>query len=1064
MQRFVKFTLRQRVVMNLLFVLLMVVGAFTLLRMPVERYPNIQFGKMYVNTYLPGASPEEVEIRVTRKIEEGLEGVEDVEFIRSSSYRERSSIVIKFEDDSDYSRRFDDVRLKVLSIVGDLPENTEPPVFNFLDVGDWFPAVSVNVAGNHSNTTLTQVAEELKIPLAQLDGVKEVKLTGSYTREFHVLLSEERMRAAGTTFMEVAAALRSANITIPAGHARVSDGELVVRVDEQFSGREDLFDAVIRRDSDGSLLRVGDVAETGYLAYRDPFIMASVNGEDCVTLQILKTAGSNALFIVDNVRELIDELRPVYSAYNIILTVTQDSSTKIKDSIRVLGVNLLLGIILVCAIISLFMGFRNAALTTVGIPFAFLVTMVLMYVTGNSINEVSLFAFVLVSGIIVDDAIVVVENIYRHLQTGKSLTSSITDGTAEVFLPVVSATLTTMVAFLPMLIMSGMVGDFFAIIPKTIVFALVASLLECLLILPCHYMDFGPRPKMIDGSDEEVSKIEVNHSYAVAREGRLMTLIRSLFHRCILLALSFRRSAVLLLAILFISAMGIFLLSVGGKSNLVRIQFFPDDYSLYYAEITGPPGTPLTVTHQLVKQLAEKVLAGGEGQAESALGFAGYYINEEFSPQYGNNLGYVAVTLPAKADRRFDDYPENDVAAHLEQVRKTLSSLVGEGISLSVRPEKDGPPSGKDINIRVLGSNSRNVAALAVKLEGFLKNNEELAPWLIGLHDDQGSQARVFRIKIDSQLAAENGYTVAEVALLAASAIDGQLVGEMELPEETVDIRLKTGSDSKTPMVDVLDMVLRDTADGTLRLGDLCTQEYSLEPGYLNRFQSQRAITLTANLQPGGPVTSSMVVDRVSKYYAKIRAMYPGAGLNFAGEYESTQKSFSSLAYAFVIAIVVIYLILAAQFKSYLQPMIIIAAVVFALTGVIFGTVLSRTLFTINSFVAVIGVTGVVVNDSLVLVEFINRCYLEMESRNEALLRATHIRLRPILLTTLTTTLGLLPMALGIPEYSLIWGSMAMTFVTGLCSATFLTIIIIPLLWDMVTDKGRKTDSASHLQ
>ena len=212
---------------------------------------------------------------------------------------------------------------------------------------------------------------------------------------------------------------------------------------------------------------------------------------------------------------------------------------------------------------------------------------------------------------------------------------------------------------------------------------------------------------------------------------------------------------------------------------------------------------------------------------------------------------------------------------------------------------------------------------------------------------------------------------------------------------------------------------------------------------------------MTANLQTGAPLTSAMVVKRVEAFYSTVRSEYPGASLNFAGEYESTQKSFTSLAYAFVIAVVVIYLILAAQFKSYVQPLIIIAAVIFALTGVVFGAGLSRTVFTINSFVAVIGVTGVVVNDSLVLVEFINKCYLKGMSRRDALLWATHIRLRPILLTTLTTTLGLLPMALGIPEYSLIWGSMAMTFVTGLCTATFLTIVIIPVLWD-ITEKRRE--------
>lgn len=1057
MQRFVTFTLSQKVVFNLLFVLLMVIGAFTLLRMPVERYPNIQFGKMYINIYLPGASPEEVETLITREVEESLEDLEDVEYVRSSSYRERSSIVIKFNDDSDYERRFDDVRLKVLSSLDDLPERTEPPVFNFLDVNDWFPAISVNVAGDHANATLSLVAEEVKISLAQIPGVKEVKISGDYTREFHIILSEEKLRRLGLTFMDVAAALRLANVALPAGHAETELGDFVVRVDEQFTSRDELFSAVIRRDGDGSIVRLADIALEGYFSYLDPFIMASVNGEDCVTLQILKQASGNALFIADSVRETVHELQPIYAGHGITLTVSQDSSKRIADSIRVLGINLLLGIVLVCGIIWLFMGFRNAALTTVGIPFAFLVTMVIMYVTGNSINEVSLFAFVLVSGIIVDDAIVVVENIYRHIQAGKPLAESVTVGTAEVFLPVVSATLTSVVAFLPMLIMTGMIGDFFAIIPKTIAFALTASLLECLFILPCHYMEFGPRPiptKVPAQPDAAMRPI------AASEEWRLMRLVRRLFHRCILLALRFRKLTLGLLGLLFLAAMAIFLGSLQGRTNLIRIQFFPDNYSLFYAELTGPSGTPLAKTHELVKKMALRIAESGDGQAESALGFAGYYITEDFSPQYGNNLGYVAVTLPSRAKRHFEDFPENDVIVHLDTVRKMLEPLIPPGFALSVRPEKDGPPSGKDINIRVLGRDSGNVSALAKELELFLREDPQISPWLIDLGDDQGSEARVFRIRIDAERAAEWGLSVSDVAGLAASALQGQIVGEMKLPEEMIDIRLKTGNHSAMPMVAALDMLVVDSPQGELRLRDVCQPDFSLEPGYLNRFQRQRAITLTANLATGAPLTSPMVVQKVSQFYSKIRSDYPGASLNFAGEYESTQKSFLSLAYAFVIAIVVIYLILAAQFQSYLQPLLIIAAVVFALTGVVYGTMLSRTLFTVNSFVAVIGVTGVVVNDSLVLVEFINKCYRQGMNRRDALLRATHIRLRPILLTTLTTTLGLLPMALGIPEYSIIWGSMAMTFVTGLCTATFLTIIIIPLLWDSVEKrKERPSDN-----
>lgn len=1058
MQRFVNFTLQQKVVFNLLFVLLMVIGAFTLLRMPVERYPNIQFGKMYILTYLPGASPEDIETLITREIEEALEDLDEVEYIRSSSYRERSNIVIKFEDDSDYEKRFDDVRLKVLSIVDDLPQRAEPPVFNFLDVNDWFPTISVNVAGRHSNTTLTQVAETLEIPLAQIDGVREVRISGDFDREFHLILSHEKLRGRGMSFAEVAKALRATQGAFPAGHTETPIDEFVVRVDEQFTGRDDLLGAIIRSDGDGSFVRLEDVIEEGYFSFRDPFVMTSVNGEDCVTLQIQKHADGNALFIADAVGTLIDELQAAYVPLGISLKVTQDSSTRIEDSMRVLGVNLLLGIVLVCSIIWLFMGFRNAALTTVGIPFAFLVTMVLMFISGNSINEVSLFAFVLVSGIIVDDAIVVVENIHRHHQSGKKLRQAICVGTSEVFLPVVSATLTTIVAFLPMLIMTGMVGDFFAIIPITITFALAASLLECLFILPCHYLDFGRTPQKAVTVPAETETGTGLHG--LPGEGVAMTAIRRSFDSAIHFVLRLRVTTLLLMALAFIVAVAIFLASVQGKTNLVRISFFPDNYSLYYVELTAPPSTPLERTHTLVKKVAAHIAAQGGGQAESALGFAGYYIDEDFSPQYGRNHGYVAVTLPAIRDRRFADYPENDVVAHLQEVRHDVMPLLPEDIQVAVRPEKDGPPAGKDLNIRILGLDSDKVAALASEVEDFLRSEKTIAPWLIGLDNDQGSRNRVLRLRVERQKAAELGFSVREIASLAAAVFQGQIIGEMKLADETIDIRLKRQQQGRLPVITALDMVVAESAAGSVRLGDLCRAEYSLEPGFLNRFEGQRAVAVTADIKAGAPVAAAMIIDRVKNLYAGLRHEYTGASLNFAGEHASTAKSFSSLAYAFAIGLIVIYLILAAQFRSSLQPLIIIAAVVFALTGVIWGTILSRSLFTVNSFVAVIGVTGVVVNDSLVLVEFINKCYQSGMERRQALLRATHIRLRPILLTTLTTTLGLLPMALGIPEYSLTWGSMAMTFVTGLCTATFLTLVIIPLLWDMVTpQRTRHTDS-----
>ncbi len=1057
MNSFIRFSLNQKVLFNLLFVVLIVIGAFIMLMMPVERYPNIHFGKVFIITYYPGASPSDVETLITKKIEDALEDLEEVEYIQSNSYRERSSVLVKFEDDSDYVSLYDDLRLKVLGIVDELPKEADEPRFNYLDVNDWFPTIGVNIYGDQSNRTLTAIGEELKLTLSQVDGVQEVKLWGEYVREFHISLNIDKLRQLGITFSQVATALKQTNISIPAGDHTTDSGEFIIKVDERFREINDVLDSIVRVDGDGAFVRIRDIAVSAKHSYRDPFIQASVNGQECITLNILKKDSGNALFIARDVKKIIQELSPHYKKENINLIITQDSTLKIKDSVRVLGVNLLIGITLVCFIIWRFMGVRNAAITTIGIPFAFLVTMVIMYFTGNSVNEVSLFAFILVSGIIVDDAIVVVENIYRHLQAGKPLKESIIDGTSEVFLPVVSATLTTIAAFLPMLIMTGSIGDFFALIPKTVTFALCASLLECLLILPCHYLDFGPKEVTVPKTTDKDSRLIDQLCPWELEEGRIMSSVRMGFNRLLLLVLRFRFSSLLLLFIGFIIALFIFASSQLGKTNLIRIKFFPDDYSRYYVELTGPTGTPLSITNELIKKLSATIMAGGSQQAESANGFGGMMIDEDYIPFYGNHLGHVVVNLPATNVRHFNDYPENDVESHLDDMRDKLSTLIPSDFHMRIRPEKDGPPAGKDINIRILGVNEENVARLAKRIEHFLRTDRETEPYLKNLQDDQGKAGRIFRIRVNKERAAEYGLSVSQVAGLAATVINGQPVGQYLLNNEEIDIKLKVAF-NKDQMTQALDVPVIDRPDGAIRLSDLCYIEYDLEPGFLNHFRGRRAITLTANLVTGAPISGQTIVQKTKAFYASIMDSYPGAGLNFAGEHESTQKSYRSLISAFAISLLIIYVILAAQFQSYTQPLIIISAVIFGIIGVIYGTFFSRTLFTINSFVAIVGVTGVVVNDSLVLVEFINKCYQKGLSRREALIRGTNIRLRPILLTTLTTTLGLLPMALGIPEYSITWGTMAMTFVTGLCSATFLTIIIVPVEWDILTKRRDKKE------
>ncbi len=1037
MEALIRFSLKQRVLYNLMFVLLTVVGFFALYAMPAERYPNVNFGEVIISTYFPGASPEEVESLVTRKIEDALETVEETEWVKSTSYRQRSLVRIKFIDDSDYKRLYDEVRFKVLNSIAELPAEVDPPVFKSIQVKDYIPVIVLNLVGDHDNRALALMAREIKTALGNLANVQEVVLNGEYQREFHISLDPVKMKAQGISFEQAVNALQAANVSIPAGNFSNATGEFLVKVDEKFRSREQVVSSIVRRDADGSFVRIADIISAAGTGYRDPLAISSVNGQDSVALQVIKADQGNALRIKSAVLELMEEYRPVLEREGVELIYTQDSTVYIEDGLSTLGLNMLVGITLVSLLIWYFMGFRNAGLVTIGIPFSFMITMLVMYFTGNSLNELTLFSFVLVSGIIVDDAIVVNENIYRHIQNGEPLQQAIITGTAEVALPVIAATMTTVAAFLPMLIMSGTTGEFFAQIPKAVSYAIIASLIECLLILPVHYLDFGPRPGPAGKA-------------VLEKDVWLMKVLRRVSNYLLSLAMRFRITTVFSVALAFIAVIGIIVVSVTGRYPLIPIKFFPDDYNIYYVDVVGPASTPIEDIDLYLKDLSRFIQAQGPGYAASSTAFAGFYFNEDYEQVFANNHGTVMVTLPAESDRAFAD-----PLAYLEQVRSQVTEKFAlHGYHLHVHPQRDGPRTGKDINVRVVGSDFESITGLSKNLMAYIKDNQSIAPHLVDLGDDLGDDLgkakRVYRFEVQHDRAQEYGIESSRVARLAGSVLDGFYIGKYRLTDEEVDLKVYIDPNYLQDPNDALYIPLIEAAVGSVHLGDVTQVRSYLESGELHRFQGQRAVSIQANLRAGAPTSTQVIVKTIRDYYQTIRDQYPGATVTFGGEHESTQRSYTSLAYAFLIAVLIMYVILATQFQSYLQPMIILSAIIFALIGVVFGKMLSQSLFTVNSFIAVIGVAGVVVNDALVLIDFINKRYRAGLSRREAIEEGVRIRLRPIVLTTLTTTLGLLPMALGIPSYSPVWGTMASTFVSGLATATALTIIVVPVLWDLV--------------
>ncbi|MCG7866012.1 MAG: efflux RND transporter permease subunit [Candidatus Thiodiazotropha taylori] len=1032
MRDLVAFSLKQRVFYNLMFVVLIVVGFITLFALPAERYPNFGFGEVIISTVYPGASPVEVESLVTRKIEDALEQVDDVEWINSTSFSGRSNIRVKFIDDSDYDTLFNEVRFEVLNVISELPQGVDPPQLLNAKVQDWLPVIAVNLLGDQSNRALALMGEEIKTRILKVPEVQQVEFSGKQTQEFHIYLDAQKLRELGVTFDQVAQALIGANHTIPAGKYTNDSGEFLVKMDERFNNLEQVQSTVVRRDADGSLVKVSDLASRIGMDYRDPIVIASVNGKPSLGLKIIKSEKGNAMKIRDQVIAIVEEFRPTLKAQGVDLVLTQDSTVYIKDGLSTLGMNMLVGISLVSLIIWYFMGVRNAGLVTIGIPFAFMITMLIMYLTGNSLNEITLFSFVLVTGIVVDDAIVVTENIYRHVQEGDPLRDAIINGTTEVALPVIAATMTTVAAFLPMLIMTGSTGQFFALVPKAVTFAIVASLIECLLILPIHYLDFGPRSQ--------------NASKLLERDNAMMRVARRFTDWLLNLTMRFRLLSVFIVSLLFVVSVVIIGLSASGKVPLIRIQFFPDDYKIYYVDVVGPSNVSLDEIDSRVKQIAQTVMEDGPGMASAASGLAGMYFNEDYEPIYGNNHGSVIVTMPSAKEQTFDD-----PLAHLQRMRDKLKPIYEkDGYHLHVHPQNDGPPSGKDINVRVVGANVEAVSALSAELLKFMQASDAIGPNLIDLKDDRGVPKRVFRLQVDQQLVAEYGLDNSQVAQLAASVLDGRYLGKYRHIDEEVDIKLRIDPGALREPENALYIPVIEDAGRPVYLSDLVEVKAYNESGEIKRYQGQRAISLKADIREGAPTSTPAVVEAVRRHYETIREEYPGATVTFGGEHEDTQRSFQSLAYAFIIAVLVMYVILATQFQSYLQPLIILSAVVFALIGVVFGKLVTQSLFTVNSFIAVIGVAGVVVNDALVLIDFINKRYRSGMTRREAITEGVHIRLRPILLTTLTTSLGLLPMAVGFPSYSLVWGTMASTFVTGLAAATALTLFIIPVLWDLL--------------
>lgn len=1058
MKPVINFSIRQKVFINVLFVILVVAGAFTVFTVPLENMPTVDIGEVYIRTVYFGASAMDVEQLVTTKIEDALDGLENVEYLQAHSYRNFSSIKVKFVDDSDYRGLYDELRFRVLNIRDELPPGTDEPEFIYMDTNEWLPVIVVNISAGLSQRSLKLYAEELRAQLLSVPDVRDAALQGNYEDEFHVSLNPSKLRTNGVTFNQVAQAVQSANTKIPTGRFRQDSTEYMLDAGTRLNSQQAVLNVVVRRDGDGNFVRVGDLVTSARIRYRDPSVIPSVNGENTVRLVVTKEEAGDSIAIASQIRKISRAFETTHRRDGVRVVYTNDSTIEIDDSLNTLGGNLMLGMSLVLIVLWMTLGLRNALLTSIGIPFSFLCSLIILKSMGISLNTIVLFSFVLVTGIMVDDAVIIMENVYRHLQMGKTRINAVVDGTAEIMLPVISSALTTILAFLPMLIMTGSTGEFFSYIPKTVTFALLASLFEALFILPIHILDWGPK----GGSMETVVDEETDPFHHL--QSGLFAPLWNIYRRITEWILDHKRISFSGLALLLMVSLAVLVLSVTGMVPLIKVKFFPGNYFRYHVTIEMPVGTSIENTDRVVRDISRFIISKGTAQAQSASGSAGFYEDEDYARHSGGNYGQIVVTLPDKRIRDFPENPKNEPMQHLDYMRKQIRQFSAERFDgreatpqIRVFEESDGPPTGKAVNIRVTAASLEEAIAASDRLLGTMQNDRAFSD-LTDLGDDRPKYLKAFAYTPRAETAFEYGLMPGDITALVAGALNGSYVGKFRTVDEEIDllVRIARSGDVDNPSGtglsgpnSVLQVPAIEDSTAPIRIADLVDVGHAMEPNVRTRYKGRPTVTITSDIRGGSKLSPARVQKLVSSYFNSHREEFQGVALSYGGEFESTSKSYTSLTFAFFIALLAIYLVLATQFRDYFQPMIIITAVPYALIGVVMGLVITRTTFTIGSFLAIVGLTGLVVNDSLLMIDFMNVRLRQGKPLREAIIESCAARMRPVLITTVTTMLGLLPMAIGIPSKSISWAPMATAFVSGLSSATLLTLLVTPANYEL---------------
>ena len=1009
-----------------LMLIILVVGVYSYVVLPRESSPDITIPYVLVVTTYEGVSPGDIESLITRPIERKLKGLKDVEEVRSVSAEGSSMITIEFVPDIDIDNAMQRVRDKVDQAKGDLPTDLEnDPSIMEINLSE-FPILMVSISGQVPETVLKATGEELEDRLDEIPGVLDVVMSGGREREIRIEFDPDRLYAYRISLAEVMSAIRQENVNIPGGSIDIGQGKYLLRVPGEFTDPAEI-DNLVLTERDGKVIYFKDVARI-LDTFEDRVSYARLNDRRSVTLAIKKRSGTNIIAVADQVFALLHRAESQLPP-GIDLAVTLNQSKDIRRMVSELENNIISGLILVVAVLFMFLGLRNSFFVALAIPFSMLMSFAVLNLLGMTLNMVVLFSLILALGMLVDNAIVIVENVYRHMQEGKSGIDAAKIAVTEVGWPVISSTITTLCAFFPMIFWPGIMGEFMKFLPETLIITLSASLFVALVINPTmcgHFMSLSKKDLLAERKPAWIIRFYSR------------TLEFALRHRFLVVCAS--------ILMLFGVAGTYFFLGHG-------VELFPDtEPNRAYIEIKAPEGTNLDASNALAKQVEQFALQEKDIRyVISEVGTSG--SGEGGGGSVQSNLSKISLDFAERQDRK------GDTRVVLDRIRQQVTPLAGA--EFKVEKQKEGPPTGPPVSVELSGDDIEVLGRLVQEAREKIKN----VPGLVDLKDDFAKAKPEIRIDVDREKASLLNLSTAQISEMVKAAIGGTKLGVYREGEDEYDIIARMPETRRTSLADIENLLI-PAADGSpIPLSTIAHIRVAAGYGSIRHIDQKRVVTISGDTFGRN---SNEVLQDVQGHLTSLH-LPAGYQINYSGEQEEQQKASVFLGKAFIAALLLIMLVLITQFDSVLQTLIVMSSVVLSLTGVFLGLMITAKPFgIIMTGIGIISLAGVVVNNAIVLIDYINQLIKEGLSVGDALVRAGVVRFRPVMLTAATTILGLLPMALGISfdfktfsweiggESAQWWGPMAVAVIFGLAFATLLTLVVVPVLYSLADSAKRR--------